>query len=168
MVLSSLVGLPESRMLFHVDGAGAGAVSGATPIFGPKFGGECRADTPLRKPQLEVFLPWVSSANVAYEEAIEVWWQRDFLGDARSRWTHCEGPSCGKNAIWPKTKLSYSVNVQACLLPSPRNLQQNVERMDDVEMLTLSIQEHERKQSPLLWRPFVHELRSVYGSQSLA
>ncbi|KAK4255368.1 hypothetical protein QN277_008376 [Acacia crassicarpa] len=110
--------------------------------------------------KLEVFPG--SEFRVAYEEAIK-YGGRVILGDRpvqitiRRTWR--------KMPLWHKTKLLYSLLFQAIFLPSPDDLNKMLKEMDDVDMLTLVIQEMS-KEFPTLMETLVHE-RDQYMSASL-
>nr|GMD04512.1 traB domain-containing protein [Ipomoea batatas] len=67
--------------------------------------------------------------------------------------------------LWHKTKLVYSLMFQAVFLPSPEDLNRMLKEMDDVDMLTLVIQEMS-KQFPTLMETLVHE-RDQYMASTL-
>ncbi|KAK2650126.1 hypothetical protein Ddye_017615 [Dipteronia dyeriana] len=110
--------------------------------------------------QLEVF-PGLEF-RVAYEEAMK-YGAKVILGDRpvnitlRRTW--------GKMPLWHKTKLLYSFIFQAFFLPSSEDLNRMLKDMDDVDMLTLVIQEMS-KQFPTLMETLVHE-RDQYMSSKL-
>ncbi|GFZ18404.1 TraB family protein [Actinidia rufa] len=70
-----------------------------------------------------------------------------------------------KMPLWHKTKLLYSLVFQAFFLPSPEDLNKMLKEMDDVDMLTLVIQEMS-KEFPTLMETLVHE-RDQYMSSAL-
>ncbi|CAL5394331.1 unnamed protein product [Camellia sinensis] len=70
-----------------------------------------------------------------------------------------------KMPLWHKTKLIYSLLFQALFLPSPEDLTKMLKEMDDVDMLTLVIQEMS-KEFPTLMETLVHE-RDLYMSSTL-
>ncbi|KAF3443723.1 hypothetical protein FNV43_RR13413 [Rhamnella rubrinervis] len=110
--------------------------------------------------QLEVFPG--SEFRVGYEEAMK-YGGRVILGDRpveitlRRTW--------GKMPLWHKIKLLYSFLFQAVFLPSPEDLNKMLKEMDDVDMLTLVIQEMS-KEFPTLMETLVHE-RDQYMSSTL-
>ncbi|XP_047341387.1 traB domain-containing protein-like [Impatiens glandulifera] len=71
----------------------------------------------------------------------------------------------GKMPLWHKTKLIYSLLFQALFLPDPEELNRMLKEMDDIDMLTLVIQEMS-KQFPTLMETLVHE-RDQYMSSML-
>ncbi|XP_024461150.2 uncharacterized protein LOC7491788 isoform X2 [Populus trichocarpa] len=71
----------------------------------------------------------------------------------------------GKMPLWHKVKLLYSLLFQALFLPSSEDLDKMLKEMDDVDMLTLVIQEMS-KQFPTLMDTLVHE-RDQYMSSTL-
>lgn len=71
----------------------------------------------------------------------------------------------GKMPLWHKTKLLYSLFFQAVFLPSPEDLNRMLKEMDDVDMLTLVIQEMS-KEFPTLMETLVNE-RDQYMSSTL-
>ncbi|CAH9076622.1 unnamed protein product [Cuscuta epithymum] len=100
--------------------------------------------------------------RVAYEEAMK-YGGKVILGDRpvevtlRRTWA--------KMPLWHKTKLVYSLMFQALFLPSPDDINRMLKEMDDVDMLTLVIQEIS-KQFPTLMETLVHE-RDQYMSSRL-
>ncbi|KAJ0434022.1 putative TraB family protein [Helianthus annuus] len=110
--------------------------------------------------RLEVFPG--SEFRVAYEEAMK-YGGKVVLGDRpvnitlRRTWS--------KMPLWHKTKLMYSLMFQSIFLPSPVRLNEMLKELDDVDMLTLVIQEMS-KQFPTLMETLVHE-RDKYMSSSL-
>ncbi|KAG5551769.1 hypothetical protein RHGRI_009999 [Rhododendron griersonianum] len=70
-----------------------------------------------------------------------------------------------KMPLWHKTKLLYSVVIQAFFLPSSEDLNKMLKEMDDVDMLTRVIQDMS-KQFPTLMETLVHE-RDQYMSATL-
>ncbi|CAI9783607.1 unnamed protein product [Fraxinus pennsylvanica] len=110
--------------------------------------------------QLEV-LPG-AEFRVAYEEAMK-YDGRVILGDRPVQITLQR--TWAKMPLWHKTKLLYSILFQAFFLPSPADLNRMLKEMDDVDMLTLVIQEMS-KQFPTLMETLVHE-RDQYMSTSL-
>lgn len=67
--------------------------------------------------------------------------------------------------LWHKIKLLYSFVFQAFFLPGPEELTKMLKDMDDVDMLTLIIQEMS-KEFPTLMDTLVHE-RDQYMSTTL-
>lgn len=110
--------------------------------------------------KLEVFPG--AEFRVAYEEAMK-YGGRVILGDRpvqitiRRTWE--------KMPLWHKIKLLYSLFFQAVFLPSPEDLNRMLKEMDDVDMLTLVIQEMS-KEFPTLMETLVHE-RDQYMSSTL-
>ncbi|CAN1220312.1 TraB domain-containing protein [Linum perenne] len=110
--------------------------------------------------KLEVFPG--SEFRVAYEEA-KKYGATVILGDRpvqvtlRRTWL--------KMPLWHKTKLLYSLLFQAVFLSSPEELKKMLKEMDDVDMLTLVIQEMS-KEYPTLMETLVHE-RDQYMSSML-
>ncbi|KAK9051964.1 hypothetical protein SSX86_028592 [Deinandra increscens subsp. villosa] len=110
--------------------------------------------------RLEVFPG--SEFRVAYEEALK-YGGKVVLGDRpvnitlRRTWS--------KMPLWHKTKLIYSLMFQSIFLPSPSRLNEMLKELDDVDMLTLVIQEMS-KEFPTLMETLVHE-RDQYMSSSL-
>ncbi|KAK3184341.1 hypothetical protein Dsin_031627 [Dipteronia sinensis] len=110
--------------------------------------------------QLEVF-PGLEF-RVAFEEAMK-YGGKVILGDRpvnitlRRTW--------GKMPLWHKTKLVYSFIFQAFFLPSSEDLNRMLKDMDNVDMLTLVIQEMS-KEFPTLMETLVHE-RDQYMSSKL-
>ncbi|KAL5573270.1 hypothetical protein UlMin_022867 [Ulmus minor] len=110
--------------------------------------------------KLEVFPG--AEFRVAYEEAMK-YGGRVILGDrpvqitVRRTW--------GKMPLRHKIKLLYSLFFQAVFLPSAEDLNKMLKDMDDVDMLTLVIQEMS-KEFPTLMETLVHE-RDQYMSYTL-
>ncbi|KAL8228452.1 hypothetical protein R6Q57_016036 [Mikania cordata] len=110
--------------------------------------------------RLEVFPG--SEFRVAYEEALK-YGGKVILGDRpvnitlRRTWS--------KMPLWHRTKLIYSLMFQSIFLPSPSRLNEMLKELDDVDMLTLVIQEMS-KEFPTLMETLVHE-RDQYMSSSL-
>lgn len=100
--------------------------------------------------------------RVAYDEAMK-YGGRVILGDRpvnitlRRTWA--------KMPLWHKVKLLSSLLFQAVSLPSTEDLTKMLKDMDDVDMLTLVIQEMS-KQFPTLMETLVHE-RDKFMSSSL-
>ncbi|XP_028808378.1 traB domain-containing protein [Neltuma alba] len=110
--------------------------------------------------KLEVFPG--SEFRVAYEEAIK-YGGRVILGDRPVQITIWR--TWRKMPLWHKTKLLYSLIFQAIFLPSPDDLNKMLKEIDDIDMLTLVIQEMS-KEFPTLMETLVHE-RDQYMSSSL-
>ncbi|KAI3515334.1 hypothetical protein L1887_14196 [Cichorium endivia] len=110
--------------------------------------------------KLEVFPG--SEFRVAYEEAMK-YGGKIVLGDRpvnitlRRTWS--------KMPLWHKTKLMYSLMFQSIFLPSSSRLNEMLKELDDVDMLTLVIQEMS-KEYPTLMETLVHE-RDQFMSSSL-
>ncbi|KAG8364607.1 hypothetical protein BUALT_Bualt18G0015100 [Buddleja alternifolia] len=100
--------------------------------------------------------------RVAYEEAMK-YEGKVILGDRPVQITLRR--TWAKMPLWHKTKLVYSLLFQAVFLPSPDQLTKMLKEMDDVDMLTLVIQEMS-KQFPTLMETLVHE-RDQYMSATL-
>lgn len=100
--------------------------------------------------------------RVAYEEAMK-YGGKVILGDRPVQITLRR--TWAKMPLWHKTKLMYSLLFQAVFLPSPENLAKTLKEMDDVDMITLVIQEMS-KQFPTLMETLVHE-RDQYMSASI-
>ncbi|KAH9793068.1 trab domain-containing protein [Citrus sinensis] len=103
-----------------------------------------------------------SEFRVAFEEAMK-YGGKVILGDRpvqitlRRTWE--------KMPLWHKIKLLYSFLFQAFFLPSAEDLNRMLKEMDDVDMLTLVIQEMS-KAFPTLMETLVHE-RDQYMSSTL-
>ncbi|KAA8524582.1 hypothetical protein F0562_011005 [Nyssa sinensis] len=110
--------------------------------------------------KLEVFPG--SEFRVAFEEAMK-YGGKVILGDRPVNITLKR--TWGKMPLWHKTKLLYSLLFQAFFLPSPEDLNKMLKEMDDVDMLTLVIQEMS-KEFPTLMETLVHE-RDQYMSSTL-
>ncbi|KAJ4981168.1 hypothetical protein NE237_032005 [Protea cynaroides] len=110
--------------------------------------------------KLEVFPG--SEFRVAFEEAMQ-YGGKVILGDrpvhitVRRTW--------GKTSLWHKAKFLYSILFQAVFLPSPEELNKMLKEMDDVDMLTLVIQDMS-KAFPTLMETLVYE-RDLYMSSTL-
>ncbi|KAL0283544.1 UNVERIFIED_CONTAM: hypothetical protein Sangu_2883600 [Sesamum angustifolium] len=100
--------------------------------------------------------------RVAYEEATK-YGAKVILGDRPVQITLRR--TWAKMPLWHKTKLLYSLMFQAVFLPSPETLTKTLKEMDDIDMLTLVIQEMS-KQFPTLMETLVHE-RDQYMSATL-
>ncbi|KAK6142459.1 hypothetical protein DH2020_022807 [Rehmannia glutinosa] len=101
--------------------------------------------------KLEVFPG--AEFRVAYEEAMK-YGGKVILGDRPVQITLRR--TWAKMPLWHKTKLLYSLMFQAVFLPDPDVLSKALKEMDDVDMLTLVIQEMS-KQFPTLMETLVHE-----------
>ncbi|KAH7533033.1 hypothetical protein FEM48_Zijuj04G0086600 [Ziziphus jujuba var. spinosa] len=110
--------------------------------------------------KLEVFPG--SEFRVAYEEAVK-YGGKVILGDRPVQITI--GRTWAKMPLWHKIKLLYSLLFQAVFLPSTEDLNKMLKEMDDVDMLTLVIQEMS-KEFPTLMETLVHE-RDQYMSSTL-
>ncbi|XVF28236.1 hypothetical protein REPUB_Repub15cG0012100 [Reevesia pubescens] len=110
--------------------------------------------------RLEVFPG--SEFRVAFEEAMK-YGGKVILGDRPVQITLRR--TWGKMPLWHKTKLLYSLLFQAVFLPSPEDLNKMLKEMDDVDMLTLVIQEMS-KEFPTLMETLVHE-RDQFMSSTL-
>ncbi|KAI4341032.1 hypothetical protein MLD38_025807 [Melastoma candidum] len=110
--------------------------------------------------KLEVFPG--SEFRVAFEEATK-YGGKVILGDRPVQVTLRR--SWAKMPLWHKTKLIYSLLFQAVFLPSTEDLNRVLKDMDDVDMLTLLIQEMS-KEFPTLMDTLVHE-RDQYMSHTL-
>ncbi|KAF8008104.1 hypothetical protein BT93_K1936 [Corymbia citriodora subsp. variegata] len=100
--------------------------------------------------------------RVAFEEAMK-YGGKVILGDRPVQVTLRR--TWGKMPLWHKTKLIYSLLFQAVFLPSPEDLNKMLKDLDDVDMLTLVIQEMS-KEFPTLMETLVHE-RDQYMSCTL-
>ncbi|GMP54193.1 hypothetical protein CsSME_00019434 [Camellia sinensis var. sinensis] len=103
-----------------------------------------------------------SEFRVAFEEASK-YGGKVILGDRPIQITLRR--TWAKMPLWHKTKLIYSLLFQALFLPSPEDLTKMLKEMDDVDMLTLVIQEMS-KEFPTLMETLVHE-RDLYMSSTL-
>ncbi|KAK5770839.1 hypothetical protein PVK06_046995 [Gossypium arboreum] len=110
--------------------------------------------------RLEVFPG--SEFRVAFEEAMK-YGGKVILGDRPVQVTLRR--TWGKMPLWHKIKLLYSLLFQAVFLPSPEELNKMLKDMDDVDMLTLVIQEMS-KEFPTLMETLVHE-RDQFMSSTL-
>nr|GMD08397.1 traB domain-containing protein-like [Ipomoea batatas]GME05089.1 traB domain-containing protein-like [Ipomoea batatas] len=110
--------------------------------------------------KLEVFPG--AEFRVAYEEAMK-YGGKVILGDRPVQVTLRR--TWARMPLWHKTKLVYSLMFQAVFLPSPEDLNRMLKEMDDVDMLTLVIQEMS-KQFPTLMETLVHE-RDQYMASTL-
>ncbi|XP_010484858.1 PREDICTED: traB domain-containing protein-like [Camelina sativa] len=100
--------------------------------------------------------------RVAYEEAIK-YGGKVILGDRPVQITLKR--TWAKMPLWHKVKFLYSILFQAVFLPSAEELEKMLKDMDDVDMLTLVIQEMS-KEFPTLMDTIVHE-RDQYMASSL-
>ncbi|KNA11643.1 hypothetical protein SOVF_133290 [Spinacia oleracea] len=103
-----------------------------------------------------------SEFRVAFEEAMKhgckvVLGDRPVQVTIRRTW--------GKMPLWHKIKLLYSFLFQAVFLPGPDDLNRMLKEMDDVDMLTLVIQEMS-KEFPTMMETLVNE-RDRYMSSTL-
>ncbi|XP_013602026.1 PREDICTED: traB domain-containing protein-like [Brassica oleracea var. oleracea] len=110
--------------------------------------------------QLEV-LPG-AEFRVAYEEALK-YGGKVILGDRPVQITLKR--TWAKMPLWHKVKFLYSLLFQAVFLPSAEELDKMLKEMDNVDMLTLVIQEMS-KEFPSLMDTLVHE-RDQYMASSL-
>ncbi|XP_031251316.1 traB domain-containing protein-like isoform X3 [Pistacia vera] len=110
--------------------------------------------------KLEVFPG--SEFRVAFEEAMK-YGGKVILGDRPVQITLRR--TWAKMPLWHKAKLLYSLIFQAFFLPSPEDLNKMLKDMDDIDMLTLVIQEMS-KEFPTLMETLVHE-RDKYMSSTL-
>jgi len=110
--------------------------------------------------QLEV-LPG-AEFRVAFEEAMS-YGGKVILGDRPVQITLRR--TWGKMSLWHRAKFLYYIIFQSIFLPSPEELNQMLKDMDDVDMLTLVIQEMS-KAFPSLMETLLHE-RDMYMSSKL-
>ncbi|KAM0943860.1 putative TraB/PrgY/GumN family protein [Dioscorea sansibarensis] len=110
--------------------------------------------------KLEVFPG--SEFRVAYEEAMG-YGAKVVLGDRPVHITLRR--SWGKMTLWHRTKFLYYMLFQAMFLPSSEELNKMLKEMDDVDMLTLVIQEMS-KAFPTLMETLIHE-RDMYMASIL-
>ncbi|GMG98671.1 hypothetical protein Nepgr_000511 [Nepenthes gracilis] len=103
-----------------------------------------------------------SEFRVAFEEAMKCG-SKVILGDRPVQVTLRR--TWGKMPLWHKAKLLYSFVFQAFFLPSPEDLNRMLKEMDDVDMLTLVIQEMS-KEFPTLMETLVNE-RDRFMSSTL-
>ncbi|CAN4094173.1 unnamed protein product [Withania somnifera] len=101
--------------------------------------------------------------RVAYEEAMK-YGGKVILGDRPVQVTLRR--TWAKMPLWHKTKLVYSLLFQAVFLPKPEDLVKMLKEMDDVDMLTLVIQEMSN-QFPTLMETLVHERDQFMSSMLL-
>ncbi|CAF2105400.1 unnamed protein product [Brassica oleracea var. botrytis] len=111
--------------------------------------------------QLEV-LPG-AEFRVAYEEALK-YGGKVILGDRPVQQITLKR-TWAKMPLWHKVKFLYSLLFQAVFLPSAEELDKMLKEMDNVDMLTLVIQEMS-KEFPSLMDTLVHE-RDQYMASSL-
>ncbi|KAF3628083.1 putative traB domain-containing protein-like isoform 2 [Capsicum annuum] len=111
--------------------------------------------------KLEVFPG--AEFRVAYEEAMK-YGGKVILGDRPVQVTLRR--TWAKMPLWHKTKLVYSLLFQAVFLPKPDDLVKMLKEMDDVDMLTLVIQEMSKK-FPTLMDTLVHERDQFMSSMLL-
>ncbi|CAD6271685.1 unnamed protein product [Miscanthus lutarioriparius] len=110
--------------------------------------------------QLEV-LPG-AEFRVAFEEAMS-YGGKVILGDRPVQITLRR--TWGKMSLWHRAKFLYYIIFQSIFLPSPEELNKMLKDMDDVDMLTLVIQEMS-KAFPSLMDTLLHE-RDMYMSSML-
>ncbi|KFK42865.1 hypothetical protein AALP_AA1G049100 [Arabis alpina] len=110
--------------------------------------------------QLEVFPG--AEFRVAYEQAMKYGGQV-ILGDRPVQITLKR--TWAKMPLWHKVKFIYSFLFQAVFLPSPEDLNKMLKEMDNLDMVTLVIQEMS-KEFPSLMDTLVHE-RDQYMASSL-
>ncbi|KAL0916909.1 hypothetical protein M5K25_014462 [Dendrobium thyrsiflorum] len=119
--------------------------------------------------RLEVFPG--AEFRVAFEEAIS-YGARVFLGDRPVNncpicFVNCDyiTEDLGKMSIWHRAKFLYYIIFQTFFLPSPEDLNKMLKDMDDVDVLTLVIQEMS-KAFPTIMETVLHE-RDMYMSSTL-
>ncbi|XP_049352868.1 uncharacterized protein LOC125817380 [Solanum verrucosum] len=100
--------------------------------------------------------------RVAYEEAMK-YGGKVILGDRPVQITLRR--TWATMPLWHKTKFLSSLLFQALFLPKTEDLNKMLKEMDDVDMLTLVIQEMS-KRFPTLWTTLVHE-RDLFMSSTL-
>ncbi|XP_077243500.1 uncharacterized protein LOC143884026 [Tasmannia lanceolata] len=100
--------------------------------------------------------------RVAFEEAMS-YGAKVILGDRPVQITLRR--TWGKMKLWHKAKFLYYILFQAMFLPSPEDLNKMLKEMDDVDMLTLVIQEMS-KEFPTMMQTLLHE-RDLYMSSTL-
>ncbi|KAJ4977134.1 hypothetical protein NE237_002240 [Protea cynaroides] len=103
-----------------------------------------------------------SEFRVAFEEAMQ-YGGKVILGDRPVHITIQR--TWGKMSLWHRAKFLYCLLFQAIFLPSPEELNKMLKEMDDVDMLTLVIQEMS-KAFPTLMETLVQE-RDLYMSSTL-
>ncbi|KAM0896422.1 hypothetical protein ACQ4PT_023208 [Festuca glaucescens] len=100
--------------------------------------------------------------RVGYEEAMK-YGGKVVLGDRPVQITLRR--TWGMMSLWQRTKFLYYIIFQSLFLPSPEDLNKMLKDMDDVDMLTLVIQEMS-KAFPSLMETLLHE-RDMYMSSTL-
>ncbi|VAH08916.1 unnamed protein product [Triticum turgidum subsp. durum] len=100
--------------------------------------------------------------RVAFEEAM-TYGGKVILGDRPVQITLRR--TWGKMSLWHRAKFLYYIVFQSLFLPSPEDLNKMLKDMDDVDMLTLVIQEMS-KAFPSLMETLLHE-RDMYMSSKL-
>lgn len=100
--------------------------------------------------------------RVAFEEAMN-YGGKVILGDRPVQITLRR--TWGKMSLWHRAKFLYYIVFQSLFLPSPEDLNKMLKDMDDVDMLTLVIQEMS-KAFPSLMETLLHE-RDLYMSSKL-
>ncbi|KAL6839239.1 hypothetical protein ACP4OV_030911 [Aristida adscensionis] len=100
--------------------------------------------------------------RVAFEEAMS-YGGKVILGDRPVQITLRR--TWGKMSLWHRAKFLYYILFQSIFLPSPEELNKMLKDMDDVDMLTLVIQEMS-KEFPSLMATLLHE-RDMYMSSKL-
>lgn len=100
--------------------------------------------------------------RVAFEEAMN-YGSKVILGDRPVQITLRR--TWGKMSLWHRTKFLYYIVSQSLFLPSSEDLNKMLKDMDDVDMLTLVIQEMS-KAFPSLMETLLHE-RDMYMSSKL-
>ncbi|XP_042478452.1 traB domain-containing protein-like isoform X2 [Macadamia integrifolia] len=110
--------------------------------------------------KLEVFPG--SEFRVAYEEAMQ-YGGKVILGDRPAQVTIQR--TWGKMSLWHKAKFLYCTLFQSFFLPSPEDINKLLKEMDDVDMLTLVIQDMS-KEFPTLMETLIFE-RDLYMSSTL-
>eukprot|EP00268_Persea_americana_P017869 TRINITY_DN18714_c0_g1_i6.p1 TRINITY_DN18714_c0_g1~~TRINITY_DN18714_c0_g1_i6.p1 ORF type:complete len:428 (+),score=67.16 TRINITY_DN18714_c0_g1_i6:85-1368(+) len=103
-----------------------------------------------------------SEFRVAFEEAMS-YGAKVILGDRPVQITLLR--TWGKMSLWHKAKFLFYILFQAIFLPSPEDLNKMLKEMDDVDMLTLVIQEMSRE-FPTLMETLLYE-RDLYMSSTL-
>ncbi|XP_073006138.1 uncharacterized protein [Typha latifolia] len=103
-----------------------------------------------------------SEFRVAYEEAMS-YGAKVILGDRPVQITLRR--TWGKMTLWHRAKFLYYILFQTIFLPSPEDLNKMLKEMNDVDMLTLVIQEMS-KAFPTLMETLLHE-RDMYMSSKL-
>ncbi|KAG8086017.1 hypothetical protein GUJ93_ZPchr0010g9021 [Zizania palustris] len=100
--------------------------------------------------------------RVAFEEAMS-YGGKVILGDRPVQITLRR--TWGRMSLWHRTKFLYYIVFQSIFLPSPEELNKMLKDMEDVDMLTLVIQEMS-KAFPSLMETLLHE-RDLYMSSQL-